>query len=137
MTQLQAYAIMFFTSGFLYCGLEILARGHSHISMFLAGGTCFLLVGVVEEFLGNSSIITQMFFCALMITSVELIFGIIVNHHLHLNVWDYSKQHYNFHGQICLLYSSLWFLLSCPVIFLHDYMEFLLLGSKLPHYHIF
>nr|WP_295267038.1 hypothetical protein [uncultured Blautia sp.] len=137
MTQLQAYAIMFFTSGFLYCGIEILARGYSHISMFLAGGTCFLLVGVVEHLLGSSSIISQMFFCGLMITLVELIFGMIVNHLLHLNVWDYSKQQYNFQGQICLLYSNLWFLLSFPVIFLHDYMEFILLGSELPHYRIF
>ena len=137
MTQFQAYSIMFFTSGFLYCSIEILARGYSHISMFLAGGTCFLLVGVVEHLLGNSSIISQMFFCGLMITFVELIFGLIVNHHLHLNVWDYSKQQYNFQGQICLLYSNLWFLLSCPVIILHDYMEFLLLGNTLPHYRIF
>lgn len=137
MTQLQAYAIMFFTSGFLYCGIEILARGYSHISMFLAGGTCFLLVGVVEHLLGSSSIISQMFFCGLMITLVELIFGMIVNHLLHLNVWDYSKQQYNFQGQICLLYSNLWFLLSFPVIFLHDYMEFILLGSELPRYRIF
>lgn len=138
MTQLQAYSIMFFTSGFLYCGIEVLARGYSHISMFLAGGTCFLLVGVVEHILGDSaSLLSHMFFCGLMITLVELIFGIIVNRQLHLNVWDYSGQQYNFKGQICLLYSTLWFFLSCPVILLHDYMEFLLLDDGLPHYRIF
>ncbi len=138
MTQLQAYSIMFFTGGFLYCGIEILARGFSHISMLLAGGTCFLLVGVVEHLLGSStSVISQMLFCSLMITTVELLFGLVVNKQLHLQVWDYSQQQYNFQGQICLLYSNLWFLLSAPMIFLHDYMEFLLLGYALPDYRFF
>ena len=138
MTQLQAYSIMFFTGGVLYCGIEILARGFSHISMLLAGGTCFLLVGVVEHLLGSStSVISQMLFCSLMITTVELLFGLVVNKQLHLQVWDYSQQQYNFQGQICLLYSNLWFLLSAPMIFLHDYMEFLLLGYALPDYRFF
>lgn len=138
MSQLQAYIIMFFTGGFLYCIIEILARGYSHISMLLAGGTCFLLAGVIENLLGNSaSLISQMFLCSIMITVVELLFGLIVNRQMHLNVWDYSGQQYNFQGQICLLYSNLWFLLSCPLILLHDFMEFLLLGIPFPSYRIF
>ena len=138
MTQLQAYAIMFFTGGFLYCGIELLARGYSHISMFLAGGLCFILIGVIQFVLGDSaSIVSQMIFCGMMITGIELAFGMIVNRQLHLNVWDYSGQQYNFQGQICLLYSNLWFLLSCPAILLHDYMEYLLLGYQIPHYRIF
>lgn len=138
MSQIQAYSIMFFTGGFLYCCIEILARGYSHVSMLLAGGTCFLLVGLIEYILGSSaSLLSQMIICGLMITSVELVIGIIVNRHMHLNVWDYSAQPYNFRGQICLLYSNLWFLLSCPVILLHDFMQYLLLGESIPHYHIF
>lgn len=138
MSHLQAYIIMFFTGGFLYCAIEILARGYSHVSMLLAGGTCFLLVGIIENLLGNSSsFLSQMLFCSIMITTIELIFGIIVNRQMHLNVWDYSGQQYNFQGQICLLYSNLWFLLSCPLILIHDYMEFILLGIPLPHYRIF
>ena len=54
MTQIQAYSIMFFTGGFLYCCIEIIARGYSHFSMLLAGGTCFLLVGLIEYLLGDS-----------------------------------------------------------------------------------
>ena len=124
MTQIQAYSIMFFTGGFLYCCIEIIARGYSHFSMLLAGGTCFLLVGLIEYLLGDSaSLLSQMILCGLMITFVELLFGLVVNRQMHLNVWDYSSQPYNFHGQICLLYSNLWFLLSCPVILFHDLME--------------
>ena len=127
-----------FYSDFLYYCIEIIARGYSHFSMLLAGGTCFLLVGLIEYLLGDSaSLLSQMILCGLMITFVELLFGLVVNRQMHLNVWDYSSQPYNFHGQICLLYSNLWFLLSCPVILFHDLMESVLMGNALPRYHIF
>lgn len=138
MSQIQAYIIMFLCGGFAYCGIEILYRGYSHISMLVAGGVCFLMVGVIEEILGqDASFIGQMFWCGLMITGVEFLIGMLVNRQLHLNVWDYSGEQYNFKGQICLLYSNLWFLLSGPMIILHDYMSQLLLGTKIPHYKLF
>lgn len=129
---------MFLTGGFVYCGIEILYRGFSHFSMFLAGGVCFLLIGAVEALLGNSaSIIGQMFFCGIMITIVEFFFGVVVNRQMHLNVWDYSGEQYNFKGQVCLLNTNLWFLLSGPAIVLYDLMRFFLLGIDMPHYKIF
>ena len=137
MSHFQVYLIMFLTGGFLYCGIEILYRGYSHISMLLAGGLCFVLVGAVESILGDvASLIGQMIICGLMITGVEFVFGMIVNKHMHLNVWDYSGQQYNFKGQICLLYTNLWILLSCPVIVLHDYMEYIILGSQFSNHKI-
>ena len=137
MNHFQVYLIMFLTGGFLYCGIEILYRGYSHISMLLAGGLCFMLVGAVENLLGDgASLIGQMIICGLMITGVEFVVGMIVNRQMHLNVWDYSGQQYNLKGQICLLYTNLRILLSCPVIVLHDYMEYILLGSQLPNYKI-
>ena len=48
LSSLQAYSIIFFTGGFLYCGIEILYRGYSHISMFFTAGICFLLIGFIE-----------------------------------------------------------------------------------------
>ncbi len=138
MSTIQAYVIMFLTGGFLYVGIEILQRGYSHISMLLAGGLCFLLVGVMENILGDSaSLVGQMVICGLMITTVELLVGMLVNQKMHLGVWDYSKQQYNFKGQICLLYTNLWILLSGPVIITHDIMEHFLLGVPLHHYKIF
>ena len=105
MNPVQAYVIMFLTGGFLYCGIEILYRGYSHISMLFAGGLCFLLVGVIQGILGESaSIVGQMLLCGIMITVVEFLTGEIVNRHMHLNVWDYSAEQYNFKGQICLIY---------------------------------
>ncbi len=138
LSPVQTYMIMFFTGGFLYCGMEILYRGYSHISMLLAGGICFLMIGVIENILGEAaSIIGQMLVCGLMITAVELVIGMIVNRQLHLNVWDYSREQYNFKGQICLLNCNLWFLLSGPAIVLHDLLRYLLMGGEIPHYKIF
>ena len=118
MNPAQAYTIMFFTGGFLYCALEILMRGYSHISMLLAGGICFVLVGAVQNLLGGQA-------------------SLVGNRYLHLAVWDYSGQQYNFRGQICLLYCNLWFWLSGPVIVLHDLMEHFLLNVPMQHYKIF
>lgn len=135
---LQAYTIMFLTGGFVYCGIEILYRGFSHISMFMAGGVCFLLIGVVENILGESaSIIGQMFVCGIMITVVEFLFGLVVNRQMHLNVWDYSGEQYNFKGQVCLLNTNLWFLLSGPAILLYDFLRYFLMGIAMPHYKLF
>ena len=72
-----------------------------------------------------------------MITLVEFVFGMFVNQKLNLGVWDYSGEQYNYKGQICLLYTNLWILLSGPVIIAHDIMEYFLLGVPLQHYKIF
>lgn len=138
MNPVQAYIIMFFTGGFLYCTIEIIARGYSHISMLLAGGLCFVLVGVIQNILGDTaSLVGQMLLCGLMITGVEFVVGLIVNRYMHLAVWDYSGEQYNIRGQICLLYCNIWFFLSAPMIYLHDFMEYLLLGYPMQHYKLF
>ena len=103
--------------GFAYSGIEVLTRGYSHISMFITGGVCFLLVGGISYWLGeNVPLVVKMFIGALIITTAELLTGLIVNVWLDLNVWDYSRQRFNCLGQICLMFSAMWFLLSLPII---------------------
>lgn len=138
LSPLQAYSIIFFTGGFLYCGIEVLYRGYSHISMFFTAGICFLLIGAIESlFHMRSSLLLQMLLCGITITVIEYLVGLLVNRQLHLNVWDYTGRPFNLQGQICLLNSSLWVLLSGPAILLFDLMRYLLLRIPLPHYHIF
>jgi uncharacterized membrane protein len=48
----------------------------------------------------------------LIITGIELVFGITFNIILKEGVWDYSNMPLNFLGQICVPFSLLWFLLS-------------------------
>ena len=40
---------MFFLGGVGYVSLELVWRGWSHFSMFLAGGSCFLLLGRLDK----------------------------------------------------------------------------------------
>ena len=123
--------------GLIYILIELLWRGHTHISMFILGGVCFVAIGLINElFPWELGIVWQSMIGAVIVTVCEFITGLVVNVWLGLNVWDYSGQQYNLKGQICLLYTNLWILLSCPVIVLHDYMEYILLGSQLPNYKI-
>ncbi len=132
------YILLFFIGGYSYCGVELLFRGFSHISMLIAGGICFILIGLLNDvFPHKISIISQMVISSLIITTVEFIVGMIVNVWLDLNVWDYSNLPYNFKGQICLLYTNIWFFLSLAAILLDDYLKYFLLGEEKPSYKIF
>ena len=128
----------FLTGGFAYGGIEILTRGFSHISMFVAGGLCFVFIGLLNDFLGEKmSFLSLMFLSALIITAVEFVTGIIVNVWLKLDVWDYSYLPYNLKGQICLLFTNLWFLLSAPALLLDDWMRVKIMKRKPVRYRIF
>jgi uncharacterized membrane protein len=106
--------------------------------MLVAGGICFLLIGLLNEvYSWNMSVVSQMAIAALIITTVELSVGLIVNVWLKLNVWDYSDQPYNLFGQICLLYTNIWFFLSLPAIVLDDLLRYYLLKEDRPHYKFF
>jgi hypothetical protein len=132
------YTFLFLTGGFAYGAIEIFSRGRSHISMLVAGGICFILIGLLNEvFSWDLAIISQMAISAGIITTVELLAGIVVNVWLKLNVWDYSALPYNFLGQICLLYTNIWFFVSFFAILLDDYLRYYLLKEEKPRYKIF
>ena len=138
MSHIQANIVMFFFGGFFYCVMEMLARGRTHVSMLLAGGICFLMIGGIRQLIGKSAaLLSQMLISGLSITIIEFCFGMILNQKMGLNVWDYSREQYNLFGQICLLYSNLWFLISAPVILFYDLLRCLLLDIPFPHYRIF
>lgn len=129
------YILLFFVGGYSYCGIEILSRGYSHISMLIAGGICFIAIGLLNETSDERlSFISQMVMSSVIITTVEFLTGLIVNVWLGLHVWDYSDKPYNVMGQICLLYALLWFLLSPVAIVADDYLRYWLMGERKPHY---
>lgn len=112
-----------FGSSFVFvCGalgyglLEILWRGHTHWSMCLAGGICFSLFGRIWSTVKLLPKIYIPLIGSFIITSVELIFGIIFNIIFKKQVWDYSNLPFNFLGQICVLFSTLWGLLSVIIM---------------------
>ena len=127
--------ILFFIGGFLYVLIEMMWRGYSHWTMGILGGFCFIIVGGANEFLPwNMSILLQMLCGSLTITTFEFAVGYICNIVLKWNIWDYSHMPFNFMGQICLLYSFYWFLISLPIILLDDYLRYKWFNEEKPHY---
>ena len=113
---IKKYAFCFAVGGAGYGIIELIWRGRTHWTMLIAGGICFVIFSVIEERLRERSILTKCVLCSLSITLVELIFGIIFNIILKMNVWDYKKIPLNLLGQICPLYSMLWAFLSLLIL---------------------
>lgn len=136
MEQLKKYLILLIIGGSIYYLLEVLWRGYSHFTMFLLGGICFILIGLINERTNTSHLplITQQAIATLIITTLEFISGLILNLWLRLNIWDYSSLKYNFMGQICLRFSIIWFFLSLPAILLDDFIRYYLFGEDKPKY---
>ena len=86
---------IFCFGGITYGLVEVVGRGYTHWSMLLTGGRCHS---------GHQGL--------------EFIVGCIVNRGLNLNVWDYSTQKFNLLGQICPLFSTIWFLICIPAVYL-------------------
>ena len=96
--------LLFTIGGSAYMGLELLWRGWSHGSMFLAGGSCFLLLGELDK--RNLPVPLRAALGAGVITMVEYAAGLLFNRSY--AVWDYRDQPLNLHGQICLPFSLIW-----------------------------
>lgn len=128
---------LFTVGGICYYLSEVIWRGYSHWTMFIAGGLIFLLIGIQNQ--RNRwewALTSQMLLAGLTITICELITGLIVNVWLGLNVWDYSMKPYNLWGQICLVNSVLWFFYSILAIVLDDYLRYWLFNDEKPHYKV-
>ena len=128
---------LFCAGGWLYCLIELFWRKHTHWTMFILGGICFVLIGFINEYLPReTSVLAQMVIAAVLVTAAEFIAGTVINRLLGWHVWDYSRMPYNLQGQVCLLYANLWFLLSFPAILLDDWLRWKWFGEPSPHYQI-
>jgi uncharacterized membrane protein len=110
---------LFCLGGGAYVALELLWRGRSHYSMFLAGGTCFLLLGILRR--AKLPLPVKAGLGALSITAVELVAGWIFNRDY--SVWDYRALPFNFQGQICAMFTLLWIPVSIMAMALYDVAE--------------
>lgn len=123
-------SILFFIYGFMYYIIEVLYRGYSHWSMFILGGLCGVIIGLLNEKNKTISILKQGIYGALIVTILEFIIGYIVNILLGWNIWDYSNVPFNFLGQICLPFTIIWFILSVFCIYLDDFLREKLFKSE-------
>lgn len=112
--KIREYSFIYGLGSILYSIIEILWRGFTHWTMGIAGGLCFSCIYAANNRFRRLKLWKRCMIDTFIITSVEFFAGIFVNKIMHWNVWDYSDIFPNFLGQICLLYSFLWFLLSIP-----------------------
>lgn len=112
-------AALFSIGGSAYVGLELLWRGRSHISMFGAGGLCFLLLGRLGK--RSLSLPVRAAAGAGIITAVELGTGLLVNRDY--RVWDYRQVPGNFRGQICPAFTVLWAPVALGGMWLYGWLD--------------
>lgn len=112
----RLYLIDIFSVGAVgYCLLEILWRGYTHWTMAPIGGLCLVIICAVNRLRLKTA--AKAAICSAAVTAVEFASGTLLNIILKWNVWDYSDRFLNIFGQICPLYSVLWFFLSWGIIY--------------------
>ena len=135
---IKKHLILGTIGGLIYVLLELIWRGYSHWTMFLLGGTCFVLLGLINEILDWDTPLTlQMLIGCTVITVLEFITGCVVNLWLGWNVCDYSDLKFNILGQISLFSSIGWYFISLVGITLDDWLRYRLFGEKKPRYKLF
>lgn len=113
--------LLFYLGGCAYMGLELLWRGRSHGSMFVAGGTCFLLIGHLNHVCPKLSLPLRSVVGAGIVTMIELGIGLLCNRNF--QVWDYRERAGNFLGQICPMFTLLWIPVSLMALGLHEVLH--------------
>ena len=74
--------------------------------------------------------------CAMLVTAVEFVSGLVLNVWLGLDIWDYSDLPFNFMGQICLQFFFVWWGLCFVFIPVFDCLRWAVEGGERPHYTI-
>ena len=107
------HTILFLLGGCMYLAIELAWRGYSHPSMFVLGGICFVIVGLINQVLPrNTGLFWQSIIGASFITAAELVTGLIVNRWLGMQIWDYSDMPGNLWGQVCPQFIVAWLALA-------------------------
>ncbi len=106
----------------LYGLIEVVARGYTHWTMALTGGTVMVLLNLINQ-TRELHILIKCLLGAVVITSLEFCVGMVSNVVLGWNVWDYSDKPLNVWGQICPQFTLVWFFLSIPAFALCSFIE--------------
>lgn len=133
--QIIKHLILGVVGGGVYLIIELLWRGHSHWTMFLLGGICFVCIGLLNEIIPWEMVLSkQMLIGAILVTLLEFITGCIINLYLKWDVWDYSNLPLNLYGQICVPFMIAWYYVSGLAIVLDDWLRYWIFHEEKPHY---
>ena len=117
-TSFGEYLLVFGLGALIYSLLEVLWRGYSHWTMALTGGFCLAVIYLLCRRMRGRALWQKCLVGSGIITATEFFVGCLVNGLLGWDVWDYSGLPGNLLGQVCFLYTGLWFILSGPAFWL-------------------
>lgn len=127
-------SVVFLLGGVIYGMIEVVWRQHTHWTMVLLGGLCFLTLFKLFGKMENYSLLEKCVVGAVVITALEFTTGYIVNIVFHMSVWNYSKMPFNLLGQVCILYSTLWGFLCIPIDFISKKIKNIAIQKALPNH---
>ena len=131
------YLFLFISGAITYMTMEFMWRHHTHWTMGIVGGVCFLEIGLINEIMPwDVQFPIQVGLGATIITANEFISGLIINIWLKMDIWDYSDLQFNIMGQICLLFCIVWIFVSAFAIVLDDYIRYIFFNEDRPRYKI-
>lgn len=129
------YLLIWEIGGIVYYCIEILFRGYSHVSMYILGGFCLVLIGLLNEIYSfNLYIELQVLIGDIVVVALEFITGLVVNVWLKLDVWDYTDMPFNIMGQICLPFALVWIPVIFVAILLDDFIRHEIFYEEQPTY---
>ena len=119
--KLSRYVFVFLMGFFLYAFVEVTGRGYTPWTMCITGGIVLLVIYTLSNRPATSLIRTCLLGTA-AITLIEFAVGVFDNIIMGWEVWDYSDIPLNILGQVCPLFSLLWFVLCIPAYYLCRYI---------------
>ena len=132
------YLFLFHFGGGTYTTIELLYRNETYIQMYVLGGICFIICGLLNEFYKwETPLIKQVLIGGFVITLLEFITGMIFNVWLGMNMWSYEDLKFNLYGQIAPQFIAIWLLLALLAIVLDDILRYIAFNEELPRYYIF
>ena len=119
--KLSRYVFVFLMGFFLYAFVEVTGRGYTHWTMCITGGIVLLVIYTLSN-RPATSLIRACLLGTAAITLIEFAVGVFDNIIMGWEVWDYSDIPLNILGQVCSLFSLLWFVLCIPAYYLCRYI---------------
>lgn len=131
------YLFLFHFGGGTYTTIELLYRNETYIQMYVLGGICFLVCGLLNEFYKwETPLVKQVLIGGFVITLLEFITGMIFNVWLGMNMWSYEDLKFNLYGQITPQFIVVWLFLALLAIILDDVIRWRFFDEEKPRYWI-
>lgn len=134
---------IFVLMGILYVCIEVFFSaivdmklrlvGQSSIWMFLVGGLMGVVIGQYNRYkVTHLPYPRNIILGCLLITFMEFVSGLILNKICGFAIWDYSKNPLNLMGQIDIIHSTCWLLITPVIMWLDDVIRFYMYEEARP-----